>query len=186
MKPIELIHHPLGDHHPYEIRPYQRNPGAPLPDEQVEIGVLTRPIGSVQALVIQYWTEEHPDQVRESSFDFTGVVDTEGKGSDAGHLSEAAARAGLITGVDSWKVNLPPFKGGSKVSYQVSAFNGKSAATTEVFSYSVRKRISLEQISRIFQGDRSLLVELCDSRKNYFCQLKIDLDGEDQFILGLA
>ena len=186
MQTIELIHHPLGDHHPYEIRPYQRNPGAPLPDEQVEIGVLTRPIGSVKDLIIQYWIDDQPDQIRESSFDFTGVVDPEGKGSDAGHLSEAAARAGLITDVDSWKVNLPPFKGGSKVSYQVSAFNGKSAATTEVFSYSVRKRISLEQISRVFQSDRSLLMELCDSRKNHFCQLKIDLDGEDQFILDLA
>lgn len=185
MQPIELIHLPQGDHHPYEIRSYQRNPVFPFPDDQVNIGVLTRPIGAIKDLTIRYWIDDQPGQILESSFDHKGQLDTEGNIDDEGHLSEAAARAGLITGVDAWEVNLPACSSGQKISYQVSAFDSKKEILTDVYTYTVRKEINLEKVNNLYLIDRTLIIELCDLDRNQFCQLIIDLQKDDKFSVNV-
>ncbi|MCK4726988.1 MAG: hypothetical protein KAT29_14350, partial [Anaerolineales bacterium] len=77
-----------------------------------------------------------------------------------GHLSEAAAREGLIFGVDQWSGSLPAFPGGTNVFYQLSAETGDTTLQSRIYEYTVRKEITLNKITNILHGQNSLVLIL--------------------------
>lgn len=157
MKTIELIHRPLGNHHPYESSADERIPRYPFPNDIIELGVLTRPIGAVQTVVISYWVAEQPEKVDSGSFSFSESISDEGIYTEDGHLSEAAARAGLVVGVDSWRGHLPKYPAGTKVCYQLTAKTENEPLTSQIYSYTVRKEIPLDEVVDIFHGPNSIV-----------------------------
>jgi len=77
-----------------------------------------------------------------------------------GHLSEAAARDGLILGVDQWSGSLPAFPGGTKVYYQINAEIGDATIQSRIYEYTVRKDITFNKITKILHGQNSLVLIL--------------------------
>ncbi|PIE81449.1 MAG: hypothetical protein CSA11_03675 [Chloroflexi bacterium] len=159
-KAAELIHRPVGDRHPYEQAADERVPRYPYPHSPVEIRVLTRPIGTVQSVLISYWDARHPDQVTHQKVPFSESVSTEIALTADSHLSEAAARAGLILGVDQWQAKLPGFPAGTQIYYQLTAETESGSLTSQLYTYTVRKIIPLHEITRVYQSVDSLVLTL--------------------------
>jgi len=157
---VELMHRPLGDQHPFESAADERTPRHPYYHDRVQLSVLTRPIGAVQKVTALFWSAEHPDQVETKEFSFTESVATDVAFTEDGHLSEAAARAGLIFGVDRWQASLPAFSAGTKVCYRLIAETEDEPLSSQVYAYTVRKVIPLDEVVGIFQGSDSFLFEL--------------------------
>ena len=163
---IEIQHRPFGDHHPYEISSDEQSPRKPFTNEIVEIGFLTRPVGAVKDVAVIYWIDQNKDEkypIEPKFIDpkFDDLIFT-----DEGHLSEAAARAGLIVDVDNWKAVLPSFPPGSQVFYQIIVKNDDDKVQSKVFDYVVRKRIYLDKVVKIIRGQESVVVLLENSKEN--------------------
>jgi alpha-glucosidase (family GH31 glycosyl hydrolase) len=172
MKSIELIHRPLGDHHPYESGADERTPRHPYSHEQVEFGALTRPVGAAQKVTASFWIAEYQDQAESIEFSFTKSIPAEVAFTEDGHLSEAAARAGLTVGVDRWRVSLPAFPAGTKINYQLTAETGDETLTSQVYEYTVRKIVPLFEITEIYHGSDSIVFSLQNSEEDsrgYLC-----------------
>lgn len=157
---VELIHRPLGDHHPYESAADERIPRHPNSHDCVQLGALTRPIGAVRKVTALFWIAEHPNQVETKEFSFTETISTDLAFTEDGHLSEAAARSGLVVGVDRWQTSLPAFPAGTKVCYRLIAKTGDEPLSSQVYVYTVRKVIPLDEVVGIIQGRDSILFEL--------------------------
>lgn len=180
---IELIHRPLGDQHPYESGADERSPRHPSPHDPVELGVLTRPIGAAQKVTVSFWIAEHPDQEETKEFFFTESVSTDVAFTEDGHLSEAAARAGLVVGVDRWQVSIPAFPAGTTVCYQLTAKTGDEPLTSQVYTYNVRKVITLDNVIDIFQGTDSLVFGLKNHKENSSGYLYLKAVGEGHLLV---
>jgi alpha-glucosidase (family GH31 glycosyl hydrolase) len=178
-KSFELIHRPFGNHHPYESGADERSPRYPYPHDPVELGVLTRPIGAAQKVTASFWIAEHPDQVESSVFSFTKSIPAEVAFTEDGHLSEAAARSGLVVGVDRWRVSLPAFPAGAKVCYRLTAEIGDEHHTSQVYAYTVRKVISLDEVVDIFQGQDAFMFELQNLKEESRGYLYLNAVSED-------
>ena len=186
-KAAELIHRPLGDRHPYESAADERVPRHPNPHEPVEIRMLTRPIGVLRKVQVSYWNAAHPDQVKTKALTFSESVEKEGAFfTEDGHLSEAAARAGLVVGVDRWQVCLPGFPAGTKVHYQLTVVTGKQSLTSPIYTYTVRKIIPLHEIIGVYQGTDSLLLVLQNAEKggSGYLHLRVADEGHLQVEAG--
>jgi hypothetical protein len=159
-EPIEIIHRPFGDRHPYDPSADERKPRLPFAHHSVEVGVLTRPIGAVKRVSITFWTDDDQEakKIREAAFVDSHADDV--AYTEDGHLSEAAARSGLIFGVESWSGKLPAFSPGTKVYYQLAAETGDGTVQSQIFAYTVRKEVPLYKVVNIFQGQDSLVFVL--------------------------
>jgi len=49
---MSILHHPLGQEHPYEQLPEERFPRHPLADEPFTIGIVIRPLGAAQQVIV--------------------------------------------------------------------------------------------------------------------------------------
>ncbi len=185
-KTAEMIHRPLGDRHPYESAADERVPRHPYPHEPVEIRILTRPIGAVRKAQVSYWDAAHPELVKSNQLAFSESVSTEGAFTDDGHLSEAAARAGLVVGVDRWQVSLPGLPAGTKVNYRLSAEIGDETLTSQIFTYTVRQVIPLHKVVEIYQGSDSCTFALhnAEADRYGYLHLRVAGDGHLQFEAG--
>lgn len=186
MKSVELIHRPLGNHHPYESGADERIPRYPYPNDLVELGVLTRPIGAVRKVTALFWDSESPDQVESREFSFTESVSTDLAYNEDGHLSEAAARSGVVVGVDRWRASLPAFPEGTKICYKLTAETKGEPISSKIYSYTVRKKIPLDEVVGIFQGRESLVFQLQNSleeSRGYLCLTVFD-EGHIQMDAG--
>jgi len=177
-KSVELIHRPLGDHHPCESGADERIPRHPYPHDPVELGVLTRPIGAAQKVTASFWIAEHPDQAESREFTFTESITAEVAFTEDGHLSEAAVRAGWVVGVDRWRASLPAFPAGTKICYQLTAETRDERITSQVYAYTVRKVIPLNEVVDIFQGPGSLVFGLQNSKEESCGYLCLTAAGE--------
>ncbi|WP_420627995.1 TIM-barrel domain-containing protein [Candidatus Leptofilum sp.] len=177
-KTAELIHRPLGDRHPYENAADERVPRHPRSHDTVEIRVLTRPIGAIQKAQVAYWDTDHPEQVRRKELTFLESVAKEGAFTEDGHLSEAAARAGLVVGVDRWQAKLPPFPAGTKVCYQITAVTENQSLTSPIYAYTVRKLVPLHEIVGIYQGANSVTIVLQNAEAGGDGYLHLRVAGE--------
>ena len=177
-KTVELIHRPFGDRHPYENAVDERVPRHPAPKEPVEIRALTRPIGAVYKVQVAYWEESQPDHIKNKDFTFSESVTTEGAVTEDGHLSEAAARAGLVVGVDRWQVSLPGFPAGTKVQYQLTGDLDSEPVVSPVYSFTVRKVISLSEIVKVYQRADSIVLVLQNAETNSNGYLHLHLADE--------
>lgn len=182
----ELIHRPLGDRHPYESAADERVPRHPFPHDPVELGALTRPIGSVQKVTASYWVAENPELVEYSECSLTESVPSEIAFTEDGHLSEAAARAGLTVGVDRWLAQLPPFPAETTVCYQLTAESGDETISCQVHTYTVRKVTPLDEVIAIFQESQVLVFELqnADEHQRGFLRLYISDEGHVRVEVG--
>lgn len=185
-KTAELIHRPLGDRHPYENAADERVPRHPNPNEPVEIRVLTRPIGAIRKVQVSYWDAAHPALVKNEEFAFLESITTEGAVTEDGHLSEAAARAGLVVGVDRWQVSLPGFSAGVKVCYQITAVTQNEPCTSQIYTYTVRKVIPLSEVVGIYQGVNSFVFALQNAEEGGrgYLHLQIADEGHLQVEAG--
>lgn len=185
-KLAELIHRPLGDHHPYESTADERVPRHPHAHEPVEIRLLTRPIGEVHRTEISYWNEAHPNQINKKECTFLESVSTEGAVTEDGHLSEAAARAGLVIGVDRWHVELPGFPAGTTIQYQLTAVTEDTSITSQIYAYTVRKTIPLDEIVGVHQATDSLLLALQNAETHIsgYLHLQVADEGHLQVEVG--
>ncbi len=172
-KTIELIHLPLGDQHPYESAADERVPRHPYPHDAVEIRVLTRPIGVIRKALVSYWDAAHPDQVKSQELTFSESLSTEVAFTEDGHLSEAAARAGLVVGVDRWQADLPSFPTGTKVYYQLTAETGDESLTSQIYTYTIREVIPLNEVVGVYQGLDSLLFALQNAEADRYGYLHL-------------
>lgn len=159
-KTIEIIHRPLGDRHPYEHTADERNPRVPFADQRVEIGFLTRPINAVKRASITFWINDEKNEQETKDAVCIGSQSDDVVYTEDGHLSEAAARAGLILGVDNWQGNIPEFPPGTKVSYQVTVETVSDSTQSQIYKYTVRKKITLQRVTNIYQGKDTLILEL--------------------------
>lgn len=186
MTTVELIHRPLGDHHPYENSADERVPRFPYSHESVEIRVLSRPIKAVQKMTISFWDAKNPEQIETRELVFVESVKEEIAMDEDGHLSEAAARAGLVVGVDRWQANLPPLPAGMEACYRLTAEAGPELVTSKTYSYTVRKIVSLEEVNAIYHNKDSLLVLLQTPAKDHqgYLSLKALNDGYLQVEAG--
>jgi alpha-glucosidase (family GH31 glycosyl hydrolase) len=175
---IELVHRPLGDHHPYESGADERTPRHPYPHDPVELGVLTRPMGVAQKVTVSFWIAQHPEQVDTKEFSLTDSVSTDWAFTEDGHLSEAAARAGLVVGVDRWRICLPAFPSGTIVCYQLTAETWDEHISSQVYAYTVRKLVPLDEVIDIFQGPDSLVFGLQNKKENCRGYLCLTMAGE--------
>lgn len=159
-KPIEIFHRPFGDHHPYKSGADERIPRQPGADQTVRIGILTTPIGAALNVWITYWIDDQCEQKEKTTATHEGSISDDFAFTEDGHLSEAAARDGLIFGVDQWAGLLPAFPGGTKVYYQLILEAWELEIQSQVYNYTVRKEIPLDTITSILHGQNSLVLIL--------------------------
>jgi alpha-D-xyloside xylohydrolase len=185
---IEIQHRPHGDRHPYENSVDERIPRSPISTDIVKIGILTRPVGAVKKVSIKYWTDNNREnkEYEQAAFEISDFNDIDI--TEEGHLSEAAARAGVILDVDQWKVNIPEYPPGTKVYYQISAESEGNEVESQIYSYTVRKRVVLNEIVNIFQGIEFVIFVLENSEEKKSGYLKITIEENDciRMIAGLG
>ena len=109
-----LFHDPYGLEHPYEQVPTERFPRDPVAGQPVTLGVVTWPPGAAQAVWAR-WT--------------------------VGGLDEALEVEGHWAGDDEersyWRVQLPAFRRGQRVTYRLHARKGDRYWSSETFSFVV-------------------------------------------------
>ena len=149
---IEIQHRPYGDRHPYENSVDERIPRSPNSTDIVDLGVLTRPMGAVKQVSVTYCTDNKRVKkiYKLASFEIPDFKKNDYF--EDGHLSEAAARAGIILDVDQWKVNIPEYSKGTRVYYQFNAESEGGEVQSQIYSYTVRKGVVLNKIVKIVQG----------------------------------
>lgn len=59
---ISLIHNPLGQEHPYEQLPEERFPRQPLAGQAFTIGIVTRPVGAIQQVIVHMQIDDEDPQ----------------------------------------------------------------------------------------------------------------------------
>ncbi len=171
----ELIHRPFGDRHPYESTTDERVPRHPHPQDVVELRALTRPIGAAKNMLVSYWDQRFPDQVNSKQVALTESIEEEVAFTEDGHLSEAAARAGLIVGVDEWQVTLPAFAAGTVVCYQFSAETPTSPLNSPTYTYTVRQTIALDTLAATYLGANALILALQNDTADHAGYLRLSL-----------
>ena len=171
---IRIQHRPFGDYHPYEPSADQRVPPTPNANDSVDLGILTEPIGEVENVSVVYWQNDRKADAMIVEAQFLDQSSQDLHIDDQGHLSEAAARAGLIFGVDNWRAQLPAFSPGTLIHYQINAQSNNSKIESEIFSYQVLQTSKITQISSIYQTPDELLVN-CVSEKNQTIHIKFSL-----------
>ncbi len=109
-----LVHRPCGTEHPYEEEPVERFPRHPLAGQSVTLGVATWPAGTAEAV----WATWH-------------LTESGEEGSAEGCWREDGE------GRSFWRVELPPFRHGERVTYQLHARRGRQQLSTEPFCFVV-------------------------------------------------
>ena len=157
---INIQHRPFGDYHPYEPSADQRVPTSPNANESVRLGILTEPIGAVEKVSVLYWINDEKDTMFSSEASFLQQTNDNLHIDDEGHLSEAAARAGLIFGVDNWQAEIPEFPAGTQIEYQIVAMSKKEKVDSETFSYQILKTSKLSKICSVYKSEKDLIINL--------------------------
>ncbi|RLC67731.1 MAG: glycosyl hydrolase family 31 [Chloroflexi bacterium] len=118
-----LLHTPYGLGHPYERAPAERFPRDPIAGQPVTLGVVTWPAGAAGA-VWAGWTVEGLDG--EGKAEGCWVEDDEGR--------------------SHWRVHLPPFRRGQRVTYRLYASRGDRRLESDAFSFVVAGWCSIEDV----------------------------------------
>ncbi len=171
---IKIQHRPYGEYHPYEPSADQRVPHTPYAKQPVTLGILTEPIGAVETVLVRYWQSDNKADAITVAAQFLDQTSQELHVDDQGHLSEAAARAGLIFGVDNWQAALPAFPSGVQVHYQIIAQSQTSKIESDVYTYQVLQTTPITQIDVISHTADQIILN-CSNQQDKLVHLKFGL-----------
>lgn len=130
---LGLSHRPLGIEHPYHQDPDERFPRSPLAGQPVSLGARTWPPGAARR-VWAAWTEA-AEQVER----LTEAVLTE-RGSEAVEtmiFATSVVRQGGGPPGDTWRVDLPPFAAGQRITYRLHAAGDAGLISSPEHAFSV-------------------------------------------------
>jgi alpha-glucosidase (family GH31 glycosyl hydrolase) len=108
---LEIIHQPYGLEHPYEQLPSERAPRDPVAGELVTLGAITCPQSAFQSVWAE-WKHEGDSAFTRSEAKW---VNNNGE-------------------QDFWKMNLPAFEAGSRVTYRISGLAQEREWFSEAYS----------------------------------------------------
>lgn len=111
---LRVVHEPCGQEHPYEQLAIERFPRAPLPGQEVSIGLATSPRGAAESV----WV--------------TWSVDTSG-----GTGRASGTRLGDDGQLCYWRAGLPAFLAGQSVEYRIHASGRCGIVSTAPFTFFV-------------------------------------------------
>ena len=118
-----LFHEPYGHEHPYEQAPTERFPRRPIAGQPVKLGVATWPPGAAEK-VWATWTVEGKD---------------EGGQAEGRWARDDDERS-------YWRVQLPAFHPGQRVTYHLHACQGDRRLSLEPFSFGVTDLCSVRDV----------------------------------------
>lgn len=118
-----LFHDPYGLEHPYEPAPTERFPRDPVADQPVELGVETRPAGAAESVGAD-WSADGPGE--KGRTDGVWVRDDDER--------------------SYWRVPLPAFRHGQRVTYRLHARQGDQHLSSQAFSFVVAGWCSVEDV----------------------------------------
>lgn len=121
----QIIHTPHGDKHPYEQVPSERSPREPRADEPVTVGIATAPAGAADDVWAEWMIRDTGDRQRTTG---------EWVRDDDEH--------------SYWRVHLPSFDQGERISYTVGAQQADRSLTSDAFSFFVPYEYQAKNVIR--------------------------------------
>jgi alpha-glucosidase (family GH31 glycosyl hydrolase) len=120
---LVIRHEPLGEQHPYEVLPWERNPRYPASGEAVTLGFAIAGSKRAGSAWCEWWEEGNaiPQHAR-------GIL----KDSDEVN--------------DYWQVVLPAFEGKETIHYRLVARNEEEQVQTGEFMFVVRKWVAVKSV----------------------------------------
>ncbi|MEW5816343.1 MAG: TIM-barrel domain-containing protein [Spirochaetota bacterium] len=153
---LKLIHIPYGNEHPYTPEPFERFPRNPVEGEKVKIGVCV-------------YSSELPKK----------VWVTWKKNDEPEHTSEGSEKHRDDKG-SCYRAELPSFKRGDTVAYQIHALSPAGRTDSEIFSFAVSGWIERGDIEGYDLDDGYLRLKCAsDAGREY---LLFGLCGEDSLV----
>ena len=130
---LRLSHRPSGIEHPYHQEPDERFPRRPLAGQPVSLGVRTWPPGAAQR-VWATWMDER-EQIEHTSE--ASLVDRSSEAVETMIFATSVVRQGGGPPGDTWRVDLPPFAMGQRVTYRLHAASTAGQVDSPEYSFLV-------------------------------------------------
>ena len=154
---LTLRHEPYGEQHPYEPLPFERSPRDPSAGEEVKLGILTsRQPAAAQVCCV--WKID---------------------GDPATYKKEAQKIASNEES-DTWQVQLPAFKSGSKVSYRLYAKNEKDSVESPEFSFFVNYWVKTEKLTSLKHTETALELNFATEKPGLGFTLQAEKDTKTE------
>jgi len=153
---LSIVHIPLGVEHPYDQNPFERSPRDPLSGDEVALGVATSPVGCAEWVSVTW-----------------KVKDT----------GEAGAVEGVRQEDDIdfsyWKVQLPAFSEGCRVTYKINAGVGGKKFQSKTFSFDVPRCVEVGDVVKYSISQTSIKFLCSDIVGEGTSVFRIDLTNEN-------
>jgi len=162
-KAFSIRHEPLGEQHPYESLPWERNPRFPTSGDTVILGVGTDRDHSADCVWCEWWNENI--QI---------------------HQRVESVKCGSDEMYDYWQISLPAFAGGEAIRYCIFARSGDELIHSEEFGFTVMKWVDIESILCIKKTTSGSTAFLQTRRPDLQVRLDIDLSVSDKMNLRFS
>jgi alpha-glucosidase (family GH31 glycosyl hydrolase) len=133
---IGLLHQPLGKEHPYNHEPYERSPRQPQVGDQISLGAVTCPPGTVERVWAVWTIEGEQDEAK-----------SEGRRTDTTEDG------------DNWSVELPTSDRRQLFTYRIYASSGDQILHTDDFTFFTAAWFSVGKVIEAWRNESSLFVE---------------------------
>jgi alpha-glucosidase (family GH31 glycosyl hydrolase) len=158
-----VLHEPCGQEHPYEQLAIERFPRAPLPGQEVSIGLATSPSGAAESV----WA--------------TWSVDAAvGTGRASGTRLEDDGQ------LSYWRVGLPGFLAGQSVEYRVHASGDCGTVSTDPFTFFVPEWREVGEVLCYRPTGDGLVLECVARDPALRSSLRLSFPRADQLRVQLA
>lgn len=160
---FSIRHEPLGEQHPYEPLPWERNPHFPAAGDSVVLGVGTDRDHSADCVWCE-WLDESI-QIR--------------------HRAESV-KCGSDETYDYWQIILPAFSGGETIRYRIFARSGDEQIQSEEFEFTVSKWVDIESILHVEDTASGSTAILQTRQPDVQIRLDMDLAVSGRMILRFS
>ena len=160
---LRVLHEPCGQEHPYEQLAIERFPRAPLPGQEVSIGLATSPSGAAESVWVTWSVDAAVGTGRASGTRLE----------DDGQLSY-------------WRVGLPAFLAGQSVEYRVHASGNCGTVSTDPFTFFVPEWREVGEVLCYRPTGDGLILECVAGDPALRSTLKLSFPRADQLRVQLA
>lgn len=159
----QLVHVPYGNKHPYEQLPTERSPRDPRAGEAVTLGLATAPAGAAEEVWAEWRTEEQNGTQR---------VGGQWVRDDRDY--------------SYWRIKLPAFDHGQRVSYTLASRQGAHHLKSEEFSFFVPLEYRAEHVARCARSSDHLEVVCTTEALSLQPRLRLTFPAEHVMHLALT
>lgn len=153
-----ILHRPRGEEHPYEQSAVERFPRRPIAGQRTELGAVTAQ--DADEVWAEWWTDAGEDRRTEAT-----QVQWDGEGQRA------------------WRMALPPFARGTRVSYRLSARLEGGVFSTETFTFTVAGWSNVSDVVDVQFAGNNVYLTLAHVHAGAPCSLTLSFQDADRLQL---